>query len=112
VRKAILQAAQVSGTRDDYPVKSVRICLFMLIFAALFGAGCDSRKARAKLEEQGIAATDESLFQYAREGEVEKVALLLKAGCSPNAEEKYSGRTALMCAAENGHLEVTKVLLA
>lgn len=83
----------------------------LFVAAGLGAAGCDSRKARAQLAEQGIAATDEALFKYAREGDVDKVGLLLQAGCSPNAEEKYSGRTALMYAAERGHLPLAQFLL-
>lgn len=83
-----------------------------MLIVCVWAVGCDSRKARQALQAQGIAATDESFFQYAREGDVEKIAMLLRAGCSPNAEEKYSGRTALMYGAEKGHLALVKFLLA
>ena len=90
-------------------MKAVTLLGLML---ALFAPGCDSRQARQKLAEQGIEATDENFFKYAREGNLEQVGLLLKAGCSPDAEEKFSGRTALMYAAEKGHLPVVQLLLS
>ncbi len=79
---------------------------------ALLALGCDSRQARQNLARQGIDATDENFFKYAREGDLQKVSLLLKAGCAPNAEQKHVGRTALMYAAENGHLPVVQLLLS
>jgi uncharacterized protein len=84
----------------------------LLLAVALLALGCDSRQARQSLAQQGIDATDENFFKYAREGDVQKVSLLLRAGCSVNAEEKYVGRTALMYAAENGHLPLVKFLVA
>lgn len=75
----------------------------IILCVAWLGAGCDSGPN---------TPAEAEFFKSAREGDVQKVSLLLKGGCSPEAEEKYSGRTALMYAAENGHLPVVQLLLS
>ncbi|HKQ38667.1 MAG TPA: ankyrin repeat domain-containing protein [Verrucomicrobiae bacterium] len=90
----------------------MKALLVALFCASICTIGCDRGKAKARLQAQAVAVNDESLFKYARSGDVEKVSLLLRAGCSPNAEEKYSGRTPLICAAENDHLDLVKYLLS
>lgn len=54
---------------------------------------------------------NDQLFEAVRAGDAAKVTALLDKGADVNAKFRY-GTTALFKAAERGHLEVTKVLLA
>ena len=74
-------------------------------------AGCDAQKARDELKKRGVEASNEALFSKAKEGDAEAVKLLVRGGRSPNAVEKWSGRTPLMFAAEKGNLEVVEALI-
>lgn len=77
--------------------------VFVTFFIALsfFIMGCE------KIPEGGL---DKALLEAARTNKTEKVKHLLKKGANVNARGKY-GRTALMLAADEGHVSVVRLLL-
>jgi ankyrin repeat protein len=54
---------------------------------------------------------DSELIQYAKKGNLDMVLDLLHRGTNVNAKDNLLGKTALMCASENGNLEVVRALL-
>ncbi len=70
------------------------------------------KKARTQLQQVGIPFTRESLLERAAQGDVDKVALLLTAGISPNNAKDPQGKTPLMWAVDKGHTETVQLLLA
>jgi ankyrin repeat protein len=83
-----------------------------LLIGMLAVTGCDAGKARSELRRRGIENSQEALFKRAAQGDDDSVRLLLRAGHSPDAVEKYTGRTPLMYAAEQGHLTVVQTLIS
>lgn len=63
------------------------------------------------LEAKSLLAAREELLAAARKGDVAEVTKLLDAGVSPNCRSEY-GATPLHYAADKGHVEVSKLLLA
>ena len=64
-----------------------------------------------KLEEQGVALTPASMCEAIRVGNQEQVRLLIEAGVDVNKADEY-GYPPLSQAAEKGHSECVKLLLA
>jgi ankyrin repeat protein len=54
---------------------------------------------------------DSELIQNAGNGNLDMVLDLLYRGTNVNAKDNLLGKTALMCASENGNLEVVRALL-
>ena len=57
-----------------------------------------------------LSANDQKLMDCAYNGTLQEVRKLLRAGANVNAQQN-DGRTALMIASQNGHVEVVKALL-
>jgi hypothetical protein len=70
----------------------------------------DSRRARQRLAELGIAYSEDSFVEHAEKGNTEVVRLLLAAGIDPNVRDRR-GNTALIAAAANGYADIVTVLL-
>ncbi len=79
----------------------------MLLAAAVFSS-CIGVKA--ELKRRGVAISQEQLIQHASAGDLEVVDLLIQAEVPADGRDAY-GTTALMAAAEAGHLETAKFLV-
>jgi hypothetical protein len=88
--------------RCAFPFARPRLRAWVLAFLAL--AALASAPAQA-------AATGAELFAAASAGDLAKVQALLDGGLSPDAKNEY-GATPLAYAADKGHLEIVKLLLA
>ena len=78
-------------------------------------AGGKSRRAAILLEQMGISPEqyNSSLYAAVRDRETEKISLLLAAGADANwANEDENGTTPLVLAAQKGHTECVRLLLA
>lgn len=99
----------MSGSRAISVV--VVFVLLMGIVVLINGQG--SETARRKLQQQGVAFTDEAFIASIRKGDEKTVRLFLDAGMNPNLRETTeSGSTALMLAAVDGRTDILKALLA
>jgi uncharacterized protein len=86
------------------------VALAALLLASL-PVRADQAAARAQLEKDGLAFTNESFFQTIAKGDAAHAALFVEAGIDPSVRTG-SGRTALWVATEQRQLEVLKALLA
>ena len=68
---------------------------------------------RGRLAGMGSAGGDwKALYEAAKTGDTAEVAYWLEAGTDPNAQHVEVGSTPLIAAAENGHLDAVKALVA
>ena len=65
-----------------------------------------------RLEQMGIAPSGAVLVQYAAQGDLAVVTLLLEAGVSPMDPERIRKVTALHNASSQGHIHIVKYLIA
>jgi len=72
----------------------------------------DKSMGGSLLEEMGYRFSELSLLDHAFEGKTWLVYLFLKAGMKPDRGKNREDRTALMGAADQGHVDTVKVLLA
>ena len=68
-------------------------------------------EARSALDEQGIDFTQASFFERVRAGDLSAVRLFIAAGMDITKVRDKFYRTAVMYAAEDGHVEVVRLLL-
>jgi uncharacterized protein len=73
--------------------------------------GSDQAGARAALEKDGIAFTQEAFLQKVAEGDAKHAALFVEAGIDPSVRSS-ANRTALWIATERRQLAVLQALLA
>ncbi len=79
-----------------------------LLLAAVVVSSCFG--VRSELKRRGVSISQEQLVDFAAAGDLEVVDLLIQAEVEVNGRDPY-GTTALMAAAEAGHLEVAKFLI-
>lgn len=97
----------------------VRVLIATMVLLGLSGvialkvSGQVSATARQKLEQQGIAFSEEAFVARARSGDAGVVKLFLDAGMNPNAKDARDedGSTVLMLAAQAGHTAVAQELI-
>ncbi|MBI4370040.1 MAG: ankyrin repeat domain-containing protein [Elusimicrobia bacterium] len=98
---------------------SVKICLLFSLGILLAGpmTTCaktpqekDQRRAERKLKKLRVSTNANEFVRLAKEGQVEALRLLIKAGANPNVKN-YEGIPALMLAAMNNHAEAAQLLI-
>jgi len=96
-------------TMPKMPTLPMMLCVLSL---ALTPGGALSRIASAQQPSPPVPSnSSEDLWAAARAGDTAKVAAALDKGADVNAKTRY-GATALTFAADKGHLEVVKLLIA
>jgi hypothetical protein len=71
-----------------------------------------STNARSQLSKMGIDFSVNKLLDFAAQGDVNTVTLLLSAGLSPTASDQERHVTALHNAASQGHVELLRLLVS
>jgi ankyrin repeat protein len=74
-------------------------------------AAADEAAARQRLQAMGVAVGPERLVQFAAQGDVKMIELLLQAGVPPGAAEPVRQVTALHNAAAGGHKALVTLLV-
>jgi len=86
----------------------VPLVLIMVFFRILLCSGFDCNFIPPEVTP---ANKDDALIHYGWNGNTDLILEWLKCGANINAIDAIHGRTALMCASYNGHVEAVKVLL-
>jgi ankyrin repeat protein len=94
-------------------VSQLRLQAFWLTacLASAVSAQTPAEQARDRLTRVGVPIAASSLVQYAAQGDVNTVGLLLSAGVPAAAREPVRSATALHAAAALGHVQVLEQLL-
>jgi ankyrin repeat protein len=93
--------------------KGTRLFIFVIlfiIFSSCGKSGSSPEEARIKLGQMGIKYSTDSFFQKVKENDVLAVKLFLDAGMNPKAKNKEN-ESVITVAAENGRVEIMKLLL-
>jgi len=86
----------------------VPLVLIMVFFRILLCSGFDCNFIPPEVTP---ANKDDALIHYGWNGNTDLILEWLKCGANINAIDAIHGRTALMCASYNGHVDAVKVLL-
>src|SRR5438445_10717276 len=109
-----VQAESLGGTMQRLCLASllpILVLLWTIGTPTGFGAEpADQQNARQALKRLNIPYLLAELIERAAKGDTQVVELMLAAGMDPNSQNK-AGDTALMWAADRGHIDTVKVLL-
>lgn len=83
----------------------MRLVIAMVLVVVL--SACQSEPKKGEAEDMNM---NQSLIEHAEQGNTERVKELLQAGAAINATDE-AGRTAVMAAAYNNHIETVQLLI-
>ena len=90
--------------------RTLTIVSVILLFLSSAASAQSPEDARQKLRRRGIRYSPREFTERAWRGDAEAVSLFLASGMDPNVIG-FKGGTALMCAADGGHVEIVEILL-